>query len=198
MNQVVGAPVESDIVLRCSIQASPKPMTFWMKQSGSMIVPSLKYNISDQILSDYQFVSTLHIKSLKKDDFAQYICVAKNTIGKSEETIKIHEIERKQQTTEAFDFISSTTKTYRYEEYHTQKPTYRTHHSDSNSENRNISEGTNKQHTKDTSNFKVSNFYEIVKVVFQITCLICSMDTKLEVASVEQVPHIHYSHIFWS
>ena len=55
-----------------------------------MIVPSSKYNISDQVLSDYRVVSTLLIKSLNKIDFAQYVCVAKNTIGKSEETIKIY------------------------------------------------------------------------------------------------------------
>ena len=55
-----------------------------------MIVPSLKYNISDQVLSDYQVVSTLLIRNLNKNDFAQYVCVAKNTIGKSEESIKIY------------------------------------------------------------------------------------------------------------
>ena len=33
-NQVVGAPVGTNIVLRCDIQASPKPMTFWSKKSG--------------------------------------------------------------------------------------------------------------------------------------------------------------------
>ena len=58
--------------------------------SGAMIVPSSKYNISDEVINDYQFVSTLLIKSLNKNDFAQYVCVAKNTIGKSEETIKIY------------------------------------------------------------------------------------------------------------
>ena len=57
---------------------------------GAMIVPSMKYNISEVSLNDYHFVSTLHIKSLNKNDFAQYVCVAKNTIGKSEEMIKIY------------------------------------------------------------------------------------------------------------
>ena len=33
-NQVVGAPVGTEIILRCSIQASPKPMTFWMRKEG--------------------------------------------------------------------------------------------------------------------------------------------------------------------
>ena len=33
-NQVVGAPVGTEIILRCSIQASPKPMTFWMRKGG--------------------------------------------------------------------------------------------------------------------------------------------------------------------
>ena len=125
-NQMVGAPLDTDIVLKCSIQASPKPMTFWKRKSdpGGMIVPSLKYNISDQSLSDYQFVSTLHIKSLKKEDFAQYVCVAKNTIGKSEEMIKIHEIEREIPIISTEEY-STSTKLYRYEEYHTQQPTYR-------------------------------------------------------------------------
>jgi len=118
-NQVVGAPVGTEIILRCSIQASPKPMTFWMRKEGAMIVPSMKYNISEVSLNDYHFVSTLHIKSLNKNDFAQYVCVAKNTIGKSEEMIKIYEIEREIRTTEEV----TTLKTYKYEEYYTQ-PSY--------------------------------------------------------------------------
>ena len=61
-----------------------------------MIVPSLKYNISDQVLSDYQVVSTLLIRNLNKNDFVQYVCVAKNTIGKSEESIKIYGKKSKQ------------------------------------------------------------------------------------------------------
>ena len=55
-----------------------------------MIVPSSKYKISDQVLSDYQVFSTLLIRNLNKNDFAQYVCVAKNTIGKSVESIKIY------------------------------------------------------------------------------------------------------------
>ena len=61
-----------------------------------MIVPSLKYNISDQVLSDYQVFSTLLIRNLNKNDFAQYVCVAKNTIGKSVESIKIYGKKSKQ------------------------------------------------------------------------------------------------------
>ena len=33
-DQVVSATVGTNIVLRCDIQASPKPMTFWSKKSG--------------------------------------------------------------------------------------------------------------------------------------------------------------------
>ena len=61
-----------------------------MNNIGPMIVPSLKYNISEISLNDYQFLSTLHISGLTKNDFSQYVCVAKNTIGKSEEMIKIY------------------------------------------------------------------------------------------------------------
>ena len=55
-----------------------------------MIVPSKKYNISEICLNDYHIVNTLHISNLNRNDFSQYVCVAKNTIGKSEEIIKIY------------------------------------------------------------------------------------------------------------
>ena len=77
--------------MKCSIKAPANEETLYVIFIlGAMIVPSLKYNISDQVLSDYRVVSTLLIKSLNKIDFAQYVCVAKNTIGKSEESIKIY------------------------------------------------------------------------------------------------------------
>ena len=55
-----------------------------------MIGSSLKYNISEVSVNDYKFVITLHINNLKKNDFVPYVCVAKNTIGKSEEMVKIY------------------------------------------------------------------------------------------------------------
>ena len=77
--------------IKCSIKAHANEETLYVIFIlGAMIVPSLKYNISDQVLSDYQVVSTLLIRNLNKNDFAQYVCVAKNTIGKSEESIKIY------------------------------------------------------------------------------------------------------------
>ncbi len=57
--------------------------------AGDMIVPSTKYNITEES-RDYRFVSTLRIKSLAKEDFGEYVCVAKNTIGKNEAVIKIY------------------------------------------------------------------------------------------------------------
>ena len=40
-NQVVGAPVGTEIILRCGIQASPKPMTFWMRKGGKNLFLAL-------------------------------------------------------------------------------------------------------------------------------------------------------------
>lgn len=124
-----------------------------MRKDGAMIVPSVKYNISEESINDYQFVSTLHIKSLNADDFAQYICVAKNTIGKSEELIKIYEIEREIRTTEEMTTKSS----YKYEEYHTQ-PSYNFNknikNEDSNASNQKKEIPQEKKNYLDTSSFK--------------------------------------------
>ena len=54
-----------------------------------MIVPSSKHNISEVTLNSYRYVSILHMKSIGINDFTNYQCVSKNTIGKSEETIEL-------------------------------------------------------------------------------------------------------------
>lgn len=68
-NQVVGAPIGTEIILSCQIEASPKPITYWSKSSGEMIVPSSRHNISEVTLSNYQYTSTLYMKSIRKEDF---------------------------------------------------------------------------------------------------------------------------------
>ena len=81
-----------------------------------MIVPSAKYNISVATINSFSFSSVLHMKSIDATDFAEYQCVSKNTIGKSEETIELYEIVRETQTR-----TPSVVNTYAYHEDDTNK-----------------------------------------------------------------------------
>jgi hypothetical protein len=42
-----------------------------------MLVPGSKYNISEETIGDFRFVTTLHINALNAQDFYEYQCVAK-------------------------------------------------------------------------------------------------------------------------
>ncbi|CAB4063593.1 HNT [Lepeophtheirus salmonis] len=92
-NQLIGAPLMTEISLSCTIEASPKPITFWTNHKGAMIVPNSKYQIVERDQNSYRSTSTLIIKKLEKSDFSEFECVSKNTIGQSEETIKLYEIQ---------------------------------------------------------------------------------------------------------
>jgi hypothetical protein len=42
-----------------------------------MLVPGSKYNITEEGIGDFRFVTTLHINVLNSADFYEYQCVAK-------------------------------------------------------------------------------------------------------------------------
>ena len=54
-----------------------------------MLVPSQKYDVEEISLNPYKYVSILRMTSLQPDDFDEYKCVSKNTIGKSEAVIDV-------------------------------------------------------------------------------------------------------------
>lgn len=133
-NQVVGAPVGTSVILACKIQASPKPITFWRKRTGGeMLVPGTKYNITERSINGYTIVNTLQMRSIDVEDYGEYSCVSKNTIGQSEESIEMHQIERSeadssvtssipQHTRHSNDLANKNTYLF-FEELSTKKPT---------------------------------------------------------------------------
>ena len=56
---------------------------------GGMLVPGGKHNITEVRLNPYRYMSVLRMTSLEAHDFDEYQCVSKNTVGMSEEIIKI-------------------------------------------------------------------------------------------------------------
>lgn len=81
-NQLVGAPLGTHVLLECIIQASPKAISYWIKDTGEMIVSSQKYSIKEIVKSVYETRALLTVNSLKKIDVGSYSCIAKNSIGK--------------------------------------------------------------------------------------------------------------------
>ncbi|XP_020281032.1 lachesin-like [Pseudomyrmex gracilis] len=92
-NQLVGAPLGTDVVLECFVEASPKSINYWVKDpTGAMILSSVTYDVQTQNKSPFEVRMTLTIRNLQKHDVGTYRCAAKNSLGEVESSIRLYEI----------------------------------------------------------------------------------------------------------
>ncbi|XP_025834919.1 lachesin-like isoform X2 [Agrilus planipennis] len=92
-NQLVAAPLASDVLVQCYVEASPRAMNHWIRDgTGEKLLPSDKYIITETTLSDYSYFMNLTIKSLEKRDFGDYMCSSTNIVGRSEGTVRLQEL----------------------------------------------------------------------------------------------------------
>ena len=88
-NQLVGAALDSDVQLECKCEASPKPLTSWIRSDGVILLSSEKYDVSEEHDS-YRTRMVLKISELEDKDFGTYKCVAKNTLGEKEGLVRLY------------------------------------------------------------------------------------------------------------
>ncbi|KQS30582.1 uncharacterized protein Dere_GG17537, isoform B [Drosophila erecta] len=93
-NQLVGAPVLTDVTLICNVEASPKAINYWQRENGEMIIAGDRYALTEKENNMYAIEMILHIKRLQTSDFGGYKCISKNSIGDTEGTIRLYEMER--------------------------------------------------------------------------------------------------------
>lgn len=89
-NQLVGAPIATDVLLQCNLESHPRSVTYWMKEGGIMVLTNNKYKIEVQPTVLYKVQLQLFIKNLQPEDFGSYTCVAKNSLGETEGTIRLY------------------------------------------------------------------------------------------------------------
>lgn len=93
-NQLVGAPLETDVLLDCGLESHPRSVTYWNREGGVMILSNSKYDSVLVETGSYKAQMRLRIKNLGPDDYGSYVCVAKNSLGETAGTIKLYEIPR--------------------------------------------------------------------------------------------------------
>ncbi|KAL3289528.1 hypothetical protein HHI36_022945 [Cryptolaemus montrouzieri] len=117
-NQLVAAPVASDVLVQCYVEASPKAMNHWMRDNGEKLLPNDKYEMHETLLNEYSLLMNLTIKYLEKRDFGGYICTSSNALGKADGVVRLQELHLAVKTT-------STTITPRYIETRPRKPVHK-------------------------------------------------------------------------
>nr|XP_045609469.1 lachesin-like isoform X1 [Procambarus clarkii] len=89
--QLEGAYVGQDLTIECHTEAFPKSINYWTNEKGDMIVAGERF---EPILaeSSYKVYMKLRIRRVDPQDFGSYRCVAKNSLGETDGTIRVYEI----------------------------------------------------------------------------------------------------------
>ncbi|XP_075979509.1 limbic system-associated membrane protein-like [Anticarsia gemmatalis] len=90
-NQLLGAPLGTDVKLKCYVEAHPNTINYWIKNRGEMLLDGPKYTITEEKIS-YQVTMWLTIRQFSRSDIGTYNCVSTNSLGKSEGTLRLYEI----------------------------------------------------------------------------------------------------------
>ncbi|XP_066158689.1 lachesin-like [Euwallacea fornicatus] len=91
-NQLLASPIARDVVMQCEVQASPKAMNHWMRDTGEKIIPSDKYIMEEIPRNEYSLQMNLRIRNIDKRDIGGYICTSSNALGKAEGTVRLQEM----------------------------------------------------------------------------------------------------------
>ncbi|KAL9930390.1 dpr-interacting protein theta isoform 2-T6 [Glossina fuscipes fuscipes] len=87
-NQLVGAAIGQNITLECQSEAFPKSINYWMK-NDTIIVPGERF-VPETYENGYKITMRLTINEVEVHDFGSYRCVAKNSLGDTDGTIKLY------------------------------------------------------------------------------------------------------------
>ncbi|CAO1340448.1 unnamed protein product [Diamesa hyperborea] len=110
-NQLVGAPVESHVLLQCIVEAYPKPLNGWYRNEDTKLYQGEKHLVAESMMNSYTWQMNLTIKNLHKNDFVPHICSSINALGKSDARIRLQELRLPPKpTTTPLPFVYTTVK----------------------------------------------------------------------------------------
>ncbi|XP_969457.2 lachesin [Tribolium castaneum] len=90
-NQLLGAPLSTDVHLECYVEAFPNTINYWVKNRGEMLLNGSKYTISET-RRGYKVSMQLVIHNFTVPDIGTYNCVSTNSLGRAEGTLRLYEI----------------------------------------------------------------------------------------------------------
>ncbi|XP_031837242.1 lachesin [Nomia melanderi] len=89
--QLVGAPLGTDVNLEYIVEAWPKSINYWEKDNV-MIISSQQHDVQAIVKSRFEVKMVLTIRNVQMPDLGIYKCVAKNSLGDVDNTIRLYEI----------------------------------------------------------------------------------------------------------
>lgn len=87
-NQLVGAPAGTDVTIDCHTEAYPRAISYWVFHEV-MLLPSKKHG-TETAENSYRAHMKLTVRNLQAEDFGNYRCVSKNSLGETEGSIRLY------------------------------------------------------------------------------------------------------------
>ncbi|XP_025423912.1 neurotrimin-like isoform X2 [Sipha flava] len=90
-HQLVGVPLGYNVTLECYTEAHPTSLHYWTRDNGQMLHDNGKYKaVSVQGMPSYKVQMKLTIVDVSHTDYGVYKCVAKNSRGETDGTIRLY------------------------------------------------------------------------------------------------------------
>ncbi|RZF48606.1 hypothetical protein LSTR_LSTR011237 [Laodelphax striatellus] len=89
-NQLLGAPLGTDVLLECHVEAFPATITYWLRNRSDMLLSGGQKFWMNEKKIEYKVVMRMIIHDFEESDIGTYNCVATNSLGRSEGTLRLY------------------------------------------------------------------------------------------------------------
>nr|XP_053639383.1 lachesin-like [Cherax quadricarinatus] len=88
--QLEGAHLGHQLDIECHAEAYPRGINYWTSPAGDMIVPGQRIETTVRSEGSYKVKMTLRIKEVTFQDLGTFLCVAKNSLGETDGSVRIY------------------------------------------------------------------------------------------------------------
>lgn len=89
-DQLHGVGPGANVTVKCKVEAHPSAINYWKKDTKEMLMNGPKYEITEEVINDYELIMRLTIKNWQESDESHFTCISTNSLGKADGRIQAY------------------------------------------------------------------------------------------------------------